>query len=360
MNVGVLAHRVVQQPFAAAVVIALVVVIVSLLRRSPVALQELRGRPLARIALWTVTSFALMAAAAPILAPPTSLRDPYLIPTTGFEIEPRPPDAFHPFGTTENQFDLYYGIAWGARTAFKVTLSIVGVSLVLGFVLGGVAGYYGGVIDEIVMRITDVFLAFPGLVLAVVIVAVLGKGLDKIILAIGAVNWPIYARLVRGEVLSLTGREFVTASRALGGSNLRIILRHVMPNAIYPFLVYGSLDMGNVVIVSAALSFLGLGTEIGYADWGQLIALSRKWILGAPGHAFVYWYTVVFPAVAITLFVLGWNILGDAIRDLADPRLRRPTAHRSRATLERLARLPGGAAGSGPPQIDRSPGSPRS
>jgi peptide/nickel transport system permease protein len=324
MMLGGLGHRVAAQPAAAAAALVLLFVVAALLQRSSPALRRLHPRPLARAAVWTVTCFALVATAAPILAPPTSLRDPYLIPTTGFEIEPHPPDALHPFGTTENQFDLYYGIVWGARTAFKVTLSIVGLSLLLGFVLGGVSGYYGGAVDEIVMRITDVFLAFPGLVLAVVIVAVLGKGLDKIIVAIGAVNWPIYARLVRGEVLSLTEREFVTASRALGGSNLRIILRHVMPNAVFPFLVYGSLDIGNIVIVSAALSFLGLGTEIGYADWGQLIALSRKWILGQPGHAFAFWYTVAFPAVAITLFVLGWNILGDAIRDLADPKLRRP------------------------------------
>jgi peptide/nickel transport system permease protein len=324
MMLGGLGHRVAAQPAAAAAALVLVFVVAALLQRSSPALRRLHARPLARAAMWTVTFFALVATAAPIMAPPTSLRDPYLIPTTGFEIEPHPPDALHPLGTTENQFDLYYGIVWGARTAFKVTLSIVGLSLLLGFVLGGVSGYYGGAVDEIVMRITDVFLAFPGLVLAVVIVAVLGKGLDKIIVAIGAVNWPIYARLVRGEVLSLTEREFVTASRALGGSNLRIILRHVMPNAVFPFLVYGSLDIGNIVIVSAALSFLGLGTEIGYADWGQLIALSRKWILGQPGHAFAFWYTVAFPAVAITLFVLGWNILGDAIRDLADPKLRRP------------------------------------
>jgi len=324
MTLGGLAHDVVGQPAAAAATVVLLFVALTLLKQSSTALRGLHTRPLARIAVWTVILFALVATAAPILAPPTPGRDPYLIPTTGFEIEPHPPNSLHPFGTTENQFDLYYGIVWGARTAFKVTLSIVGLSLLVGFVLGGVSGYYGGLVDEIVMRITDVFLAFPGLVLAIVIVAVLGKGLDKIILAIGVVNWPIYARLVRGEVLSLIEREFVSASRALGGSNLRIILRHIMPNAVFPFFVYGSLDMGNIVIVSAALSFLGLGTEIGYADWGQLIALSRKWILGQPGHAFVFWYTVVFPAAAITLFVLCWNILGDAIRDLADPKLRKP------------------------------------
>lgn len=318
MTLDALAHRLGARPDATATAAAIVLA-AYLLQKSP----AVRGLPaLARAAVWTVAWFALVAAAAPIVAPPPAFRDPYQIPTSSFAIEPQPPDAAHPLGTTENQFDLYYGIVWGARSAFKVTLSIVGVSLALGLVLGTVAGYYGGAIDEVVMRVTDVFLAFPSLILAVVIVAVLVKGIDKVILAISAVNWPIYARLVRGEVLSLTGREFVTASRALGGSDIRIMLRHVVPNAMFPFLVYGSLDMGNIVIVSAALSFLGLGTEIGYADWGQLIALSRKWILGAPGHAFVYWYTVVFPAVAITGFVLGWNILGDAIRDRADPRLR--------------------------------------
>ena len=277
---------------------------------------------MALAAVSILAGFLLVAAAAPLLAPPSAGRDPYLIPTAGFDIDPHPPSKGHPFGTTENQFDLYYGMVWGARTVFKVTIGVIGASILAGLVLGCLAGYFGGRVDELVMRLTDIFLAFPGLVLAVVIVALLGKGLDKVVIAIAAVNWPTYARLMRGEILVVKEREFVSAARALGAGDLRIVLRHIIPSAFFPFLVYSSLDMGNVVIVSSALSFLGLGTEIGYADWGQLIALSRRWILGAPGHALQFWYTIAYPAAVITLFVLAWNILGDAARDVLDPRLR--------------------------------------
>ena len=289
-------------------------------RPSPV--RGVSRRPLALVAVGVIVTFILVAVAAPLLAPPRAGRNPYLIRSAGFAIEPRPPGPGHPFGTTENQFDLFYGIVWGARTVYVVTLSVIGASILTGLVLGSVSGYFGGAIDEVVMRLTDIFLAFPGLVLAVVIIALLGKGLDKVIAAIAIVNWPTYARLMRGEILAVKEREFVSAARAMGASDLRVILRHVVPNAFFPFLVYSSLDMGNVVITSAALSFLGLGTEIGYADWGQLVALSRRWILGSPGQAFLFWYTIVYPAAAITLFVLAWNILGDAIRDVLDPRTR--------------------------------------
>jgi peptide/nickel transport system permease protein len=292
------------------------------LRSRPSGLRLVFSRPIALAAASILAGFVLVAIAAPLLAPPHTARDPYLIPTAGFDIDPHPPSPGHPFGTTENQFDLYYGIVWGARTVFKITLGVIGASILIGLVLGCVAGYFGGPIDEVVMRLTDIFLAFPGLVLAVVIVALLGKGLDKIVIAIAAVNWPTYARLMRGQILVVKEREFVSAARALGASDLRIVLRHLVPSAFFPFFVYGSLDMGNVVIVSAALSFLGLGTEIGYADWGQLIALSRRWILGSPGHALQFWYTIAYPAAVITLFVLAWNILGDAVRDVLDPRTR--------------------------------------
>ena len=291
-------------------------------RPRPSAVHAVFLRPPALVAAAVIVAFIIVAVAAPFLAPPLAGRDPYLIRSAGFAIEPHPPGPGHPFGTTENQFDLFYGIVWGARTVYGVTLSVISASVLTGLVLGSVSGYFGGAIDEVVMRLTDIFLAFPGLVLAVVIIALLGKGLDKVIMAIAIVNWPTYARLMRGEILAVKEREFVSAALATGASDLRVILRHVIPNAFFPFFVYSSLDMGNVVITSAALSFLGLGTEIGYADWGQLIALSRRWILGSPGQAFLYWYTIVYPAAAITLFVLAWNILGDAIRDVLDPRAR--------------------------------------
>lgn len=286
-------------------------------------LRRLRRNPLSVTGLTLIVLFVLVAIFAPVIAPPPEgHRDPYQIPHESFAPDPKPPRAGHPFGTTTEQFDLYYGIVWGTRTAFRVSLTVILISVVIGLVLGGFAGVRGGVADEAVMRITDIFLAFPGLILAVVIVAILGKGLDKVLIALALVSWPVYARLLRGEILSIRNRDFVEAARALGAGQLRIFFRHVLPNTVYPVLVYGSLDVGGVVISAAALSFLGLGAEVGYADWGMLINLSRSWIIGTPGNATQYWYTLVFPGLAISLFVLGWNLLGDAFRDILDPRLR--------------------------------------
>lgn len=288
--------------------------------------RRMRKNPLSMVGFSLIMLFIALAVLAPVLAsPPPASRSPYLIPQEGFATDPQPPRSGHPFGSTEGQYDLYYGIIWGTRTAFRVSLMVIAISVVIGLILGGLSGYYGGRLDEVIMRITDVFLAFPGLVLAVVVVSVLGRGLDKIMVAIAIVNWPTYARLLRGDILALRGRDYVEAARAMGASDLRIIFRHVIPNAIYPFLVYGSLDVGLIVITAAALSFLGLGPEVGYADWGMLINLSRNWILGSPGNPFAYWYVVIYPGAAISFFVLGWNLLGDAFRDILDPRLRGST-----------------------------------
>ncbi len=270
-----------------------------------------------------ISFFFAVSLAAPVIAPaPPNSRDPYLIPQDGYSPDPVLPGPRHWFGTTEQQYDLYYGMVWGARTAFRVALSVVLVSLAIGILLGGIAGFYGGWVDEVLMRFTDIILAFPDLVLAVVIVSVRGPGLDNVMLAVTAVSWPSYARLLRGEVLSVKERDFVLAARALGGSDLRLLFRHIIPNSIYPLLVVASLSMGRIVITAAALSFLGLGAPVGYADWGQLISLSRNWILGTSGNPFAYWHTVFIPGATIFLFVLGWNLLGDAVRDILDPRQR--------------------------------------
>lgn len=287
------------------------------------AVQRFRRNPLSLLGLGLIVIFTLMAVLAPLLAPPApAARNPYMMPFAGYGADPQPPRPGHPFGTTEQSFDIYYGIIWGARTAFRVGLLVVVISAAIGIVVGGLAGFYRGRADEILMRIVDVFLAFPGLVLAVVIVAVLGPGLENVLIALALVGWPGYARLLRGEILSVRERDFVEAARAMGAGDGAIILRHVLPNSIYPILVVASLDMGSIVVLAAALSFLGLGAPVGYADWGQIIALSRNWIIGAGGNAFLYWYTVVFPGAALVLFTLAWNLLGDAFRDILDPRLR--------------------------------------
>lgn len=283
--------------------------------------KMLRKRPASLLGAGLVGFFLAVALSAPLLAPvPAGSRDAYLIPQDGYSPDPVRPSAAHPFGTTEQQYDLYYGMVWGTRTAFQVALTVVLTSLVLGMLVGGAAGYHGGWIDEALMRFTDVILAFPDIVLAVVIVAVRGPSLQNVMLAVTVVSWPSYARLLRGEVLALKERDFVLAARALGATDLRIVARHIIPNAIYPLLVVASLSMGRIVITAAALSFLGLGAPAGYADWGQLISLSRNWILGSSGNPFEFWHTVFIPGFTIFLFVLGWNLLGDAVRDILDPR----------------------------------------
>jgi len=283
--------------------------------------KKLRKKPMSLLGLGLILFFGLAAALAPVLAPPPpNARDAYIIPQEGYSPDPVRPSAKHWFGTTEQQYDLYYGMIWGTRTAFKVALSVVLVSLLIGIVVGSLSGFYGGWVDEVLMRFTDVVLAFPDIVLAVVIVAVLGPGLFKVMISVTLVSWPQYARLLRGDVLAIKEREFVLAARALGASDTRILSLHILPNCIYPLLVLASLSMGRIVITAAALSFLGLGAPLGYADWGQLISLSRNWILGSSGNAFEYWHTVFIPGFTIFLFVLGWNLLGDALRDILDPR----------------------------------------
>ncbi len=283
--------------------------------------KQLKRRPMSMFGCGLIGFFLLVALSAPFIArPEAGSRDPYIIPQTGYSPDPVLPSKDHWFGTTEQQYDLYYGMVWGTRTAFRVALEVVGMAMTIGVLLGGAAGFYGGWVDEALMRFTDIVLAFPDILLAVVIVAVTGPSLNHVMYSVMAVSWPSYARLVRGDVLSVKERDFVTAARALGASDGRILFRHIIPNSIYPVLVVASLSMGSIVITAAALSFLGLGAPVGYADWGQLISLSRNWIMGASGDPFAYWHTVVIPGLAIFLFVLGWNLLGDAVRDILDPR----------------------------------------
>ncbi|MEK7233408.1 MAG: ABC transporter permease [Elusimicrobiota bacterium] len=283
--------------------------------------RALKRRPMSLLGAALIGFFLSVAALAPVLAPPEpGSRDAYIIPQTGYSPDPVRPSREHWFGTTEQQYDLYYGMVWGTRTAFKVAFKVVGFSVSIGVLLGGAAGFYGGWIDECIMRLTDIVLAFPDLVLAVVIVAIMGPSLEHVMYAVMAVSWPPYARLMRGDVMSVKERDFIAAARALGACDARILLRHIIPNSIYPVLVVASLSTGSVVITAAALSFLGLGAPVGYADWGQLISLSRNWLLGSAGNPFEYWHTVLIPGITIFMFVLGWNLLGDAVRDILDPR----------------------------------------
>jgi len=285
-------------------------------------LHQMRRNPLSIIGITLITIFAVIAIFAPLIAPsPEGHIDPYQIPRDGYSPVPQPPSAEHIFGTTEGQYDIFYGVIWGTRSAFQVGLIVIVMVLFIGITLGSIAGYFGGIIDEVIMRITDVFLAFPPLILAMAITVALGPSLDSVIIALVIVSWPVYARLIRGDILATREEDYVEAARGIGASNLRIIMRHVLPNSIYPTFVMASLDIGAFVLAAAALSFLGLGAPEGYADWGQLIQFARNWIVGTPGNPMAYWYTVIIPGLFILFFVLGWNLLGDAFRDILDPKL---------------------------------------
>jgi peptide/nickel transport system permease protein len=286
-------------------------------------LQRIVRNPAAIIGCVLLLSFTLVAVLAPVLAPPKYAHNPYLMPHKGFSPTPRPPSASHIFGTTSGQYDIFYGVVWGTRTAFKIGLFVVGFAVLVGVSLGALAGYYGGLVDEILMRVTDVIWAIPTLVLAMAIVVAFGRGIDKIMLALALVQWRWYVRVLRAEILTLRDQEYVQAARLMGVSDLKIILRHILPNAIYPILIMASMDMGSMVITASFMSFVGLGAPKGYADWGQMVALARNYIVGPADDPLKFWYTIIIPGLCIILFVLAWNLIGDALRDAFDPKLRR-------------------------------------
>lgn len=282
---------------------------------------KLFKNPLSLIGIVLVVSYIGIAIAAPWLAPPEYPSEPYRIPRDGWSSVPKSPGQGHIFGTTEGQYDIFYGVIWGARTAFRVSLLVVGLSSLIGVIVGTIAAYYGGAIDEVLMRIVDVFYSIPYLVAAMVLTAVLGRGLNNAMIALIAFGWMAYARLIRGNILSVKEEEYISAANAVGAGDLRILSRHILPNSIFPVMIQASMNMGTIVIAAATLSFLGVGAPTGYADWGQMISFARNWILGASGNPLQYWYTVVIPGIAITFFCLSWNLIGDAFRDIMDPKM---------------------------------------
>ena len=265
--------------------------------------------------------FAIVAIAAPWIAPPADPDDPYLIPRQGWQTRPTPPSNEALFGTTEGSYDIFYGIIWGTRTAFRIGLTVVFFGSLIGVSIGTIAAFYGGKVDEILMRITDVFMSIPFLVAAMVLTTILGRGLDNVMIALITFGWMGTARLTRSQVLEIKNEEFVQAAEALGANDFRIILRHVLINSIYPVIIQGCMRIGSMVITASALSFLGVGAPEGYADWGQMISFARNWIVGTSGNPLEFWYTIIFPGTAILFFSLSWNLIGDAFRDILDPKL---------------------------------------
>jgi peptide/nickel transport system permease protein len=207
-------------------------------------------------------------------------------------------------------------IIYGTRVSLSVGFVAVGIAMVLGIVLGVISGYFGGWVDSTVMRIVDIMFAFPALLLAIVIVAVIGQGLDKAMVAIGIVYTPQMARIIRSSVLYIKEMEYIEVQKAIGSGNLRVILRHVIPNSIAPVIVYGTLMLATAILDAAALGFLGLGAQPPTPEWGAMLAKSYSYIVSGA------WWAATFPGVAILLSVLGLNLLGDGLRDVLDPRLK--------------------------------------
>jgi peptide/nickel transport system permease protein len=289
--------------------------------RVPAWLSALLKNPVSITGTVLVVAFVLIAIFAPLIAPPSIPSEPYQIPREGFLAEPQPPAQGDPMGTTQGQYDIFYGVVWGIRTAFKIGLIVTSLTFLIGGIVGAVSGYIGGWADEIIQRIVEIFLAFPFLLAALTLATILGakiqNGLITGMIALVAFGWPGYARLIRGDVLAVKNLDYITAARVVGVPNWQILLRHIIPNSFYSLLVVASLDVGTNVLTFAALSFLGLGTSEGYADWGQLLSYARNWIPTLDTH----WWIVVFPGVALLLFVLAFNLIGDAFRDALDPRM---------------------------------------
>ena len=224
-----------------------------------------------------------------------------------------PPSVHNPLGTDQYGRDMLTRILYGCRYAILIGVAVVAIQLAVGVSLGLTAGFYGGMTESIIMRFTDVMLAIPGVVLAVTIAGMLGGGIHNCIIAVGAIGWRAYTRLVRAEVLSIKESVYIEAERAIGCSNARIILRHVLPNAIGPVIAYMPLSVASAIIWAAALSFLGLGAQPPTPEWGALLADGREFMQDA-------WWIATFPGIAILITVMGFNFFGDALRNALDPK----------------------------------------
>jgi ABC-type dipeptide/oligopeptide/nickel transport system permease subunit len=291
---------------------------------SRIAIRRLFQRRSAIVGMTLLGVLGLTAIFAPWIAPYSPI-DPVDRPPYNETVERRGPPCIHLLGCPADQPQHWMGIdgnvrdqfsrvVYGSRFSLVIGFASVGFAIVIGTFFGALAGYLGGWVDNVIMRVMDVLLAFPALLLAIAIVAVLGPGLINALLAIGIVTIPAYARVMRASVLSVKETNFVAASRALGAGTLRILFGSVLPNAMTPLIVLGTLEIASAILSAAALSFLGLGAQPPTPEWGSMLSAERNQVFTAP-------HLVFFPGLAITLTVLGFNLLGDGLRDAFDPRL---------------------------------------
>lgn len=270
------------------------------------SLRTLVRNRMAMVGAIIIFIWAVVAIAAPVVAPFDALAQ---------KIEDRlsPPSARHLFGTDELGRDVFSRVVYGARISLPVGLLVILFATLAGALVGALAGYIGGIFDLLIMRLADITLAFPSIVLALAIAAALGPSLKNALIAMILVWWPEYARLMRGQVLSVKNNEYVQAARTLGASDGRILARHIIPNTLAPIIVKASLDAGSAILTIAALSFIGLGAVPPTPEWGAMISMGR--------FKFYQWWLTTFPGLAVLTVVLGFNFLGDGVRDAFDPRM---------------------------------------
>lgn len=269
---------------------------------------RLKKNKLAVVSLFFLIGLVFIAVFAPYIAP--------YDPVNGVMADClQTPSSEHLLGTDELGRDILSRVIFGARISLRVGLLAVAIALSIGTVLGSIAGYYGGKLDLLIMRVMDIILSFPSLLLAIAFMAVLGRGVENAVIAISIVTMPEYARIVRGSVLSVKENEYVQAARAIGNRDGGIIFKHILPNVMSPIIVRGTLGISVAILETAALGFLGLGVQPPDAEWGTMLGAGRNYLFNAP-------HLVYFPGIAITLTVMAFNLLGDGLRDALDPRLR--------------------------------------
>ena len=283
-------------------------------RRLPKWLRRFLRQPLLLVGSILVMAFVLMAALAPLLAPyPPDRVAPQAKEDLAHAFEA--PSGAHPFGRDVNGRDVLSRVIYGSRVSLLVGIVVVTFTVLVGVFLGSIVGYRGGWLDELFMRICDILLAFPGLLLAIALVALLGAGLDRVVFALCLTGWVSYARLARGQILVQRELDYVQAERALGASSARILFRHILPNILSPLLVQATFGMAGAILAEGTLSFLGLGVQPPTPSFGSMLNEGTQYmILPAATHL------TVFPGLAILLVVLGFNLLGDGLRDVLDPR----------------------------------------
>src|SRR4030043_757578 len=272
------------------------------------AWKRLRKNKLAMLGLSIVILLILIAIFAPFISP----YDPI---TRIKEDSSLGPSINHLFGTDLRGRDIFSRVIFGSRISIEVGIIAVGISVIIGLFFGALSGYFGNIPDTIIMRIADIFFAFPYILGAIAIMTVLGPGVINIFIAIGILGWASFARIFRSSILTIKNKEYIEAARALGASNYRIITKHIFPNAFAPIIVYGTMNAGTAIIVEAALSFLGLGVQPPTPSWGKMLAESLDYIDITP-------WMMVFPGLAIVITVLGFVLLGDGLRDAFDPKLK--------------------------------------